>query len=79
MKVKDLLEKLSKLNPEEELLCFTDNGDRFNDEKRAYQILDLQVRKGYRESLHTENVNKTFTLDEVNGDNTALLIINSDF
>lgn len=61
------------------MFCFTDSGDRFNDEKRAFQILDLQVRKGHRESLHTKNINKTFTLDEVHGVNTALLIINSDF
>ena len=79
MKVKDLIEKLSKLNPDDDLFCFTDSGDRFNDGKRAFEILDLQVRKGYRESLQTKNVHRTFTTDDVHGDDTAILIITSDF
>ncbi|KJF93341.1 hypothetical protein [Photobacterium leiognathi] len=78
MKVKDLLDKLSSLNPDDELYCFADEGDKFDDAKRAYEILDIQIRKGHRERMHTKNIDATFT-EYSDGVDTPLLLITSDF
>ncbi|KLV03568.1 hypothetical protein C9I92_24900 [Photobacterium ganghwense] len=78
MKVKDLQDKLAKLDPESELFCFTENGNKFHDANRAYMILGLELRKGYKIRQQTESVDASFTEND-EGENTAILLISSDF
>ncbi|PSB77904.1 hypothetical protein [Photobacterium damselae] len=78
MKVKELMDKLSTLDENAELYCFSDQGEKFDDAKRAYQIVDLQIRKGHKERMHTKNIDATFT-EYSDGEDTPLLLITSDF
>jgi hypothetical protein len=78
MKVKDLMDKLSTLDENAELYCFSDQGEKFDDAKRAYEIVDLQVRKGHNERMQTKNIDATFT-EYSDGVDTPLLLITSDF
>lgn len=42
MKVRELQEELSKLNPESEIICYSED-ERFADDKRGFLLLDISA------------------------------------
>ncbi|MEZ8732298.1 MULTISPECIES: hypothetical protein [Vibrio] len=78
MKVKELINALTELDPEMEVIGFTEDGDKFNDAKRVYQLKKLSVEHAYREKEHLKNIDATLNFSP-DGKKEAVLFITSDF
>ncbi|AYV19824.1 hypothetical protein [Vibrio mediterranei] len=78
MKVKELISALEQMNPEMEVLGFTESGEKFDDAKRVYQLKKIQQVTAFRERERTKNVDATLRFDP-EGDEQIVLYLTSDF